>query len=234
MVLDPAKEAVAARGLREMGPRLRHRRRDHRRGPVRRDPRRRGEGRTSRSPPCRARRRNTTGPGSRRPAPAALEDAPRIDPIEGLQGADLPSRPCLEALDMGAVRHPGHGRHGAAAGPRRGDRARTRDAQGTGLHLRRDAPLRRRGPRGGRQAGGGRGLPQSRRRRGARPSPRPTTSISAIPRSRGSWASSWVRSKGSAPPAGRSTCRSCRATSRSTTRPTGRASCRRRRSARWA
>ena len=45
MVLRPEKEAEARAGLRQVGPRLRHRRRDHPRGPLPDPARRRGEGR---------------------------------------------------------------------------------------------------------------------------------------------------------------------------------------------
>ncbi len=66
----------------------------------------------------RARRRSTTGPSSRRRA------APRIDrrrrrrrssPLAGAGEADRLPRPRQQALDLGAVRSPGHGPHRAAA-----------------------------------------------------------------------------------------------------------------------
>ena len=51
-------------------------------------------------------------------------------------------------------------------------------------------------PRRGRQAGGGRSLPQPRAPAGRRRWPRPTTSTSATPRSPRSWASSSARIRG--------------------------------------
>ena len=90
---------------------------------------------------------------------AAEQPARRARMPDGL------AAPLLAPLDLGAIRPHGHGRHGAAAGRRRRGGARARHAEGPRHLLRRDAPLLRRRPVRGRQAGGGRMLAQSHRRR---------------------------------------------------------------------
>ena len=142
----------------------------------------------------------STGPMSRTPVPRAGDRprrrcAARRSVRRAAQAARL-SRPRLQALDLGAVRPPGHGRHGAAAGRRRGGGADPRrQPQGAGAHHRlhaallrgrsRDAAASRRWRRAGATS------PRSARCR----SPSPTTSISAIPRSPRSWASSSAASR---------------------------------------
>ena len=78
--------------------------------------------------------------------------------------------PRLPALDLGAVRPHGHGRHRAAPRRRRGCRARARNQQGHCRHLRCHPALRAGRSGDGHQAGGGRDLaqPDRRRRRSAR------------------------------------------------------------------
>ena len=76
----------------------------------------------------------------------------------------------LPALDLGAVRPHGDGRHHPAPRRRRRGGARARHEQGARHHLRRDTPLRAGRSGHGGQAGGGRELaqPHRRRRRSAR------------------------------------------------------------------
>ena len=119
----------------------------------------------------------------------------------------------------------------AAPGRRRRRDPPRRRPEGAGAHNRRDAALLRGRPDRGRQAGGGRGVAQSHRRRRPALARSPTTSISAIRKSPRSWASSSAASTASAKPAARSTSRSCRATSRSTMRAAAGPSRRRPRSA---
>ena len=108
----------------------------------------------------------------------------------GAATAPRRARPLLQALDMGAVRPHGDGRHGAAAGRRRRRGARPRHSQGPGADGRLHAALLRRRSGLGRGAGGGGGVaqPHPRSARGRWPSP--TASTSAIPSGRRSWASS--------------------------------------------
>ena len=196
--------------------------------------RRRGDGR----PADQGARRRGAGlrPAVRRDAEAAgrsrrasvTPPMPIADALEKLIGSpDL----CSQALGVGAIRSRHPRQHRAAAGRRRRGGARQRRAEGAGADRRRDAALLRGRSVRRRQAGGGGSLaqPHRGRRRGRWRSP--TTSISAIPSGRRSWASSSAASAASPRPARRSTSRSCPATSRSTTRPTAAASCRRRPSA---
>ena len=103
--------------------------------------------------------------------------------------------------------------------------------EGAGADVRRDAALLRGRSVRGRQAGGRRGLAQSRPRSAHGRWRSPTISISAIRNGRRSWASSSAACAASARRAARSIFRSCPAMSRSTTRPTAGRSCRHRPSA---
>ena len=136
------------------------------------------------------------------------------------QDHDGLASPVLAALDLGAVRPHGDGRHRAAPGRRCRRRARARHEEGPRHDLRRDAPLRGRRPGHGRQAGGGRDLAQSdrRRRRPARHHRQHELRQPRAARDHGPVRRRHRRH--GAKPAACSTTPSCRATSRSTTRPT--------------
>ena len=73
------------------------------------------------------------------------------------------ARSGVAALDLGAVRPHGDGRHGGQAGRRRGGDPRPRHVAGDRAHHRLHAALLRRRPAGGRAPGGGGGLAQPRR-----------------------------------------------------------------------
>ena len=150
------------------------------------------------------RRRRAGGAGQRRlaglrppvePTPQARADAGqrprgRGAARRGAAAAARLARPRQQALDLGAVRPHGHGRHGAAAGRRRRGGPRPRHRPRPGAHDRLHAPLllrRSRSRRHGRRWPR-RGATWSRRR--ARRSRSPTASTSATPSGRGSWASS--------------------------------------------
>ena len=77
------------------------------------------------------------------------------------------ARSLLQALGLGAIRSRHSRQHRAAAGRRRRGGAHQRRPEGAGAHLRRDAALLRGRSVRGRQAGGGRSLAQSHRRRRA-------------------------------------------------------------------
>ena len=163
------REGRGSRGdLRQMGPRLRHRRQDDRRPALPRPAPGRAKSPTCRSRISATRRRNTTVRGSSRRsrAPLAAGDVPQADVADALLkmlgGPDLSSRRWvweqydtliqgnslqLPGGDAGVVRVDGHA------------------DQGAGLLLRRHAALLRGRPLRGRQAGGGRMLAQPDRHR---------------------------------------------------------------------
>ena len=140
---------------------------------------------TARSrPTCRSsrwspRRRSTSGPGvRRRPRSRARcrQPAGRAIRSTALQHPARLPRPRLQALDLGAVRSPRHGQHGAAAGRR----CRGRPRAATAARRWRSPPTARRAiasadPEARRRAGGRRELAQPDRGRRACRSRSPTT-----------------------------------------------------------
>ena len=181
---------------------------------------------TSRSPPLVDEAPIYERPWTPTPLPAVLDAAERAG-AEGLArraaDADRLPRPRQQALDLGAVRSPGHGRHGAAARAatppwcacRTAARRLAMTTDCTPRYCQADPETRRR-------AGRGRGLaqPHRRRRHAARRHRQHELRQPAAAGDHGP-----VRrlpSRAWREACRRSTSRSCRATSRSTTRPTAR------------
>ena len=94
------------------------------------------------------------------PPAAAMAPVPEVEPIDGAEGADRQPQLRLETLGVRTIRHSGHGRHPAHAGPGRRRRAGPRHPESDCLHLGCHAPLRARQPGTGRPAGRRRSLPQ--------------------------------------------------------------------------
>ena len=172
MVLKPGREDVARARLREMGARFRGDRPDDRHraaGPAhaRRDRRRhRRSGRSRRGAGLRP------ALGSATPRQPDIDAGDRLAPARPDRGArrrliGLPG-PRQQALDLGAVRPHGHGRHRAAAGRRRRGRARPWHAARP-WRMTTDCTPRYclADPVRGRPPGGGRGLAQPDRGRRA-------------------------------------------------------------------
>ena len=231
MVLEDGRESRGARGVREVGPRLRrgrpgHRHRPHGAALAGRGRRRRAGGRRSAAP-----RRSTTGPTADAPSRCRLpaSDREALDAASRRAAASSWARPTSPASAgsgsstttwswADTVQRPG------------GDAAVVR-VHGTGAALALTTDCTPRycyaDPRRGGMQAVAESLAQSRRRSAPGRWRSPTASISATPSGRRSWASSSAASRAWPRPAGRSTSRSCRATCRSTTRPTATRSCRR-------